>query len=71
MPINIWGDFVPFDPSACRWCGIPKRNHLQRWRPLPVGWHVWIEPTKEQRYARIRANAADRKAARHGKAPNQ
>ncbi len=27
-----------------------------------VGWHVWTEPTSEQRYAAIRANAAERKA---------
>jgi hypothetical protein len=53
---------MPADPSACRYCGIPEAQHLQRWNP-PVGWHVWTEPTTEQRYAAIRANAAERKAA--------
>jgi hypothetical protein len=51
------------DPSACRHCGIPEAQHLQRWKS-PVGWHVWTEPTNEQRYAAIRANAAERKANR-------
>ena len=51
------------DPSACRHCGIPEAQHLQRWKPS-VGWHVWTEPTKEQRYAAIRANADERKATR-------
>jgi hypothetical protein len=27
-----------------------------------AGWHTWTEPTSEQRYEAIRANAADRKA---------
>lgn len=49
------------DPSACRWCGISKANHLGQWSST-VGWHVWTEPTKEQRYEAIRANAAERKA---------
>jgi hypothetical protein len=49
------------DPSACRHCGIPKMQHCgQYWKP-PVGWHVWTEPTMEQRYAAIRANVAERK----------
>lgn len=48
------------DPSACRWCGISENEHLQRWKPT-VGWHVWTEPTSEQRYAAIRANAAERR----------
>jgi len=52
------------DPSACRWCGIGKAQHCgQYWKP-PVGWHVWTEPTKEQRYEAIRANAAERQAQR-------
>jgi hypothetical protein len=53
---------MPADPSACRYCGIPEAQHLQQWKP-PVGWHVWTEPTSEQRYVAIRANAAERKAA--------
>lgn len=49
------------DPSACRWCGISESEHLQRWKS-PVGWHVWTEPTQEQRKARMLARAAERKA---------
>ena len=52
---------MPSDPSACRWCRTPKEGHLQRWSEYSVGWHVWTEPTKEQRYEAIRANAAERK----------
>lgn len=32
-----------------------------QWNPT-VGWHKWTEPTAEQRYEAIRANAAERKA---------
>jgi len=49
------------DPSACRHCGLPKEGHCQQWSEA-AGWHVWTEPTKAQRYAAIRANAAQRKA---------
>jgi hypothetical protein len=51
------------DPSACGHCGLPKEGHCQQWA-AGAGWHVWTEPTKEQRYAAIRANAAARKANR-------
>jgi hypothetical protein len=52
---------VSTDPSACRWCGLSKEGHMSQWKQ-PVGWHTWTEPTTEQRYAAIRANAAERKA---------
>jgi hypothetical protein len=52
---------VSTDPSACRWCGLSKEGHMGQWKRT-VGWHVWTEPTTEQRYAAIRANAAERKA---------
>ena len=63
MPINIWGDFVPVDPSGCQYCGFSSATHYQQWSG-EVGWHTHVPPTKEQRYERIRANARDRKAAR-------
>jgi hypothetical protein len=49
------------EPGGCRWCGVPEREHLQQWKP-PVGWHVWENPTQEQRKARMLARAAERKA---------
>ena len=60
MPFNMWGDFVPVDPSGCQYCWFSRRNHAYRWSS-EVGFHSYIEPTKEQRYARIRENARDRK----------
>lgn len=49
------------DPNACGWCGVPEHEHLQRW-VIGAGWHVWTEPTQEQRKARMLARAAERKA---------
>ncbi|MFE9844693.1 hypothetical protein [Streptomyces goshikiensis] len=34
-------------PSACRHCGIPEREHAQRWKQ-PAGWHRWEAPTSRQ-----------------------
>jgi hypothetical protein len=34
---------------------------MSQWKK-PVGWHTWTEPTTEQRYKAIRANAAERRA---------
>ncbi|MGW5477655.1 hypothetical protein [Streptomyces sp. NPDC004008] len=45
------------EPSACRWCGIPQREHAQRWAK-PVGWHRWEQPTQEQIKARMLARRA-------------
>jgi len=49
------------DPNACRWCGIPERQHYQQWKP-PVGWHKWTPPTDEQRLDRMHARRAERLA---------
>ena len=62
MPFNMWGDFVPYNPSGCKYCEYDKSNHCSRWSGGGIGWHSYTEPTKEQRYARIRENARDRKA---------
>jgi hypothetical protein len=35
------------EPSACRHCGVPKREHFSRWMPEP-GWHAHVAPTQEQ-----------------------
>lgn len=43
-------------PSGCRWCGISKRDHMQRWTPPSKGgpgWHQWIQPTQGQTKARM------------------
>jgi hypothetical protein len=41
-------------PYGCRWCGIPQREHAQRWKP-PAGWHTWEQPTNAQIKARMLA----------------
>lgn len=41
-------------PNACRWCDIDRETHLQRWA-IGVMWHLWVEPTDEQRKARMLA----------------
>lgn len=69
MPINIWGDFVPHNVSGCQYCEYSEEVHGVCWSD--GAWHEYTPPTKEQRYTRIRANAADRKAARQGKAPGR
>jgi hypothetical protein len=45
------------EPYGCAHCGIPKREHGQRWKP-PVGWHKWAAPTDEQIKARMKARRA-------------
>lgn len=47
------------EPSSCRWCGIPERQHYQQWKP-PVGWHVWTPPTNDQIKARMQARRTNR-----------
>ncbi|MFF4369680.1 hypothetical protein [Streptomyces sp. NPDC001594] len=42
----------PITPSGCRLCGIPEREHAQRWKP-PAGWHAWSAPTARQILARM------------------
>ncbi|MEV0247935.1 hypothetical protein AB0H76_15185 [Nocardia sp. NPDC050712] len=41
-------------PNSCRYCDVDRDAHLQRWVP-EVDWHGWIEPTDEQRKARMLA----------------
>lgn len=41
-------------PSGCRHCGVEAREHLQRWTAA-ARWHSWVEPTQEQRKARMLA----------------
>lgn len=51
----------PIVPSACRWDGIPEREHYQQWvspeRGGP-GWHRYAPPTGAQIKARMRARRA-------------
>lgn len=42
------------EPSACRWCGIPKREHFSRWH-AEAKWHKHAEPTQGQIKARMLA----------------
>ncbi|MFE3578769.1 hypothetical protein [Streptomyces vinaceus] len=44
-------------PSACRHCGIPEREHAQRWKS-PTGWHRWEPPTNRQILARMNMRRA-------------
>lgn len=50
-------------PNACRWCGVIKCDHAQRWVPSK-GWHPWEAPTPAQRLARMHAQ---RKARMHAR----
>ncbi|GAA2112618.1 hypothetical protein GCM10009759_55550 [Kitasatospora saccharophila] len=54
------GPPVTAEPNACTHCGIPKREHMQRWKPLPVSWHWWAAPTDSQILARMKARRAAR-----------
>ncbi|WP_198654405.1 MULTISPECIES: hypothetical protein [Nocardia] len=46
-------DSIP-NPNGCHWCGVDREQHLQRWAP-GIAWHIWIEPTTEQRVDRLKA----------------
>lgn len=48
------------EPQGCRWCGVTKTEHMQRWKPPPVGWHSWTAPTTAQIKARMRQRRANR-----------
>lgn len=41
-------------PSACRHCGVERREHAQRWTE-DAGWHVWTAPTQQQIKDRMKA----------------
>ncbi|MFE7077499.1 hypothetical protein ACFU96_46240 [Streptomyces sp. NPDC057620] len=45
-------------PQGCSRCGVPEREHMQRFKD---GWHHWIAPTQEQVKARMLARRAARK----------
>ena len=47
------------NPNGCRWCGVDREEHLQRWAPT-VRWHQWAEPTAAQRKERMLARRARR-----------
>ncbi len=44
-------------PMGCRWCGVDKRDHAQRWVP-GRGFHGWVQPTTAQIEARLPFNIA-------------
>jgi hypothetical protein len=46
----------PVEPSACRHCGVTKREHMQRWT-TGIGWHQHTPPSQAQIKARMRARA--------------
>lgn len=50
---------VEAEPQGCGRCGIPEREHMQRWKPsangAESGWHKWIAPTQEQLKTRMLA----------------
>lgn len=46
-------------PNGCRWCGVDREEHLQRWAPI-VRWHRWVEPTAGQRKKRMLERRARR-----------
>jgi hypothetical protein len=45
---------VTITPSACRHCGVERREHAQRWTE-DAGWHVWTAPTQQQIKDRMKA----------------
>jgi hypothetical protein len=45
-------------PNSCRHCAVPERVHFQRWSD-GIGMHTWVEPTDEQRKARMLARRED------------
>jgi hypothetical protein len=47
-------DGKPPQPSGCRWCGTPQRQHARGW-VAAAGLHPWVQPTPVQILARMRA----------------
>ena len=47
------------EPNACAACDAGKDEHLQRWSP-DLGWHGWIAPRNEVRFARMLARRRTR-----------
>ena len=48
---------LPLD--GCRWCGITKHEHFQRWTRT-AGWHAWGPLTQKQILARMLARRTAR-----------
>lgn len=52
-------------PGGCRYCGIDKQTHYSvAASPERGGWHQWVEPTDEQRLARMKARRAAKEETR-------
>lgn len=56
MTHNKDDEAIP-NPNGCRWCGVDRDEHLQRWDPT-AEWHTWVEPTSAQRKKRMLARRA-------------
>lgn len=41
--------------NGCRWCGVPQRDHAQRWR-TDAGMHTYEPPSDRLRLLRMREN---------------
>jgi len=52
-------DESEFPTSGCRWYGIERHEHVQRWA-AGAGWHKWEQPTQTQFKARMLARRARR-----------
>jgi hypothetical protein len=50
-------------PGGCRHCGADRQDHCQRYAP-DVGRHGFVEPTDEQRLARLKARRNAKEARR-------
>jgi hypothetical protein len=52
------------EPQGCSRCGVPQREHMQRWKKSLSGdgWHQWIAPSQAQIKARMLARRNARKA---------
>lgn len=56
-------DGSPPLPFGCRWCGIPQETH--GWTRIEsAGMHEWVQPTKQQTLARMKARRRARAKAR-------
>ncbi|MFB6398321.1 hypothetical protein [Polymorphospora lycopeni] len=50
------------EPMACRWCGIPEREHAQSW-VKGHGYHGYVAPDRKLIEARLRAKLGRTKPA--------
>ncbi|KXK63378.1 hypothetical protein AWW66_03430 [Micromonospora rosaria] len=51
--VRAWQAYTP--PLGCRVCTAEQRGHACRWHP-GVGYHSWLEPTRQQISQRMRRN---------------